>query len=514
MATKPDKFPEWANDNPVDPVSGQSARVAPPQSKKDSGWSREEVPPRQWFNWLSWKTNQWILWLEESVDDLLSRMTTVEDKVEARTETLDVDASGSGNIDLTGTRARFIRLTGARTANGELTFDDDARSYWILNETTGGFDLNAVTETGSTPITIQFKNTQLRSDGSEMIEPRANLAVAVAELPEGNAAFDYTFIDASSTGSEFRAVIELSNGDVIAGGAYSGAAGSPVFKSEDSGDTWSAVGASFFGDGDFINDLIVLENGTILAATNDKIAESTDGGENWSNNTTDFGGWRIYQSDNDDVYVIVSEAVYRSTNNGDTWSDISPDPGSLPGGSARAILRTEGGSLLFVGGQGVILRSTDNGSTWSSIDVSDDIGNTTLRCLYQDSSSQGVIASGSSQSGASVLRSEDDGETWTLVVSPDNSMTTIARCLRVGFDRTLYFGIAGRAVAYALNTGDRWRFLSEPSFSRLYGATILSDGRILAVGTGLNNEAIAVRIESISQQNAIPLGDIIDALEW
>ena len=165
MATKPDKFPEWANDNPVDPVSGQSARVAPPQSKKDSGWSREEVPPRQWFNWLSWKTNQWILWLEESVDNLLSRMTAVE----ARTETLVVDAAGDGDIDLTGTKAALIIFEGVRTGDGTVTFADDARSYFVIEDTSGDFTLSAKTDTGSDTIPIE-RGEMIRvwSDGAEI----------------------------------------------------------------------------------------------------------------------------------------------------------------------------------------------------------------------------------------------------------------------------------------------------------------------------------------------------------
>ena len=172
MATKPDKFPEWANDNPVDPTSGQSARVAPPQSKKDSGWSREEVPPRQWFNWLSWKTNQWILWLEESVDDLLSRMTTAESnisEVKDRTETLVVDATGDGDIDLTGTKAALIILEGVRTGDGTVTFADDARSYFVIEDTSGDFTLSAKTDTGSDTIPI-VRDEMIRvwSDGSEI----------------------------------------------------------------------------------------------------------------------------------------------------------------------------------------------------------------------------------------------------------------------------------------------------------------------------------------------------------
>jgi len=63
---RPDGFPEWADENPVDPVSGQLARVEPPDGQKQTGWDRNQVPPRQWMNWLAWKTNQWIQWLDRN----------------------------------------------------------------------------------------------------------------------------------------------------------------------------------------------------------------------------------------------------------------------------------------------------------------------------------------------------------------------------------------------------------------------------------------------------------------
>lgn len=62
---KPTEFPDWATEEEVDGVSGQLNRVEPPSSSKESGWIRREIPPRQWFNWLLWKTSLWIRFFEE-----------------------------------------------------------------------------------------------------------------------------------------------------------------------------------------------------------------------------------------------------------------------------------------------------------------------------------------------------------------------------------------------------------------------------------------------------------------
>jgi hypothetical protein len=72
MTTKPSDFPDWATQDQIDPVSFQNNVVEPPDSRKLSGWTRFEVPPRQWFNWLARLTGQWIRWNEENTEKLLN----------------------------------------------------------------------------------------------------------------------------------------------------------------------------------------------------------------------------------------------------------------------------------------------------------------------------------------------------------------------------------------------------------------------------------------------------------
>lgn len=67
---KPDKLPRWAtefiNNGPNHTPNVQE----PPEAKKDFGWNFLEKPPRQWVNWLALKAYQWLLWSEESIDEL------------------------------------------------------------------------------------------------------------------------------------------------------------------------------------------------------------------------------------------------------------------------------------------------------------------------------------------------------------------------------------------------------------------------------------------------------------
>lgn len=68
MADKPTVLPKWAEEDETDPTSGQPNVSEPPEAKKDSGFDRYDVPPRQWINWLARLTYRWILWAKEELE--------------------------------------------------------------------------------------------------------------------------------------------------------------------------------------------------------------------------------------------------------------------------------------------------------------------------------------------------------------------------------------------------------------------------------------------------------------
>lgn len=67
MPERPQDLPRWAMEDQIDETSGQLNVVEPPEARKDSGWDRREIPPRQWFNWLARKTAKWVEWLDSRV---------------------------------------------------------------------------------------------------------------------------------------------------------------------------------------------------------------------------------------------------------------------------------------------------------------------------------------------------------------------------------------------------------------------------------------------------------------
>lgn len=69
MADRPEDHPDFAMENVVDPVSGQNNSAKPPAPYPARGWARNEIPPRQYDNWVKRTVSLWIRWLEQKVDE-------------------------------------------------------------------------------------------------------------------------------------------------------------------------------------------------------------------------------------------------------------------------------------------------------------------------------------------------------------------------------------------------------------------------------------------------------------
>jgi len=79
---QPDQFPDWAMLDVVDGVSHINNVIAPPLEKQDSGWARQEFPPRQWFNWLGRYTAKWIRYLFQEVGNAATDIAALQAQVD------------------------------------------------------------------------------------------------------------------------------------------------------------------------------------------------------------------------------------------------------------------------------------------------------------------------------------------------------------------------------------------------------------------------------------------------
>lgn len=58
------KFPRWASENIVNPTNRENNVYEPSEQKKNLGWDLNEIPPRQYFNWLGRQTYESLNYLD------------------------------------------------------------------------------------------------------------------------------------------------------------------------------------------------------------------------------------------------------------------------------------------------------------------------------------------------------------------------------------------------------------------------------------------------------------------
>jgi photosystem II stability/assembly factor-like uncharacterized protein len=156
------------------------------------------------------------------------------------------------------------------------------------------------------------------------------------------------------------------------------APGSGIFRSQDSGNTWSRLTSSGLPEGDWGRPAIAVspDGKRVYALIDDGkksgLYRSDDGGDTWTLKNSDsrltsrawyFGNITI-DPENSDVFYVPNVALYRSEDGGQTISIVRGAPGGDdyhqlwvdPKDSARMILATDQGTTI----------SVDRGATWST----------------------------------------------------------------------------------------------------------------------------------------------------
>jgi len=118
MPTEPTKLPEWATTDVVDGTSGENNVAEPSAAKKLRGWDREEIPPRQWWNWLGRLTNEWVEWFQGTTIPLsITNSTLNEQKTDVTGHTHEITG-----IQVTDFKTS-LTYHSAAFANGSEEFD-------------------------------------------------------------------------------------------------------------------------------------------------------------------------------------------------------------------------------------------------------------------------------------------------------------------------------------------------------------------------------------------------------
>lgn len=133
MATRPSVDLDWAENDVVDPTSGENNKVEPPTAWKNNGWGYQEKPPRNYDNYHKWNTGQWVKYLDEiavrpATHFLAATNADAETKLHADTvcdgtdDHTDINAAISGLPSVGG---KVLLSEGTFTIAGEISLDSN-----------------------------------------------------------------------------------------------------------------------------------------------------------------------------------------------------------------------------------------------------------------------------------------------------------------------------------------------------------------------------------------------------
>ena len=141
-----------------------------------------------------------------------------------------------------------------------------------------------------------------------------------------------------------------------------------MYRSGDAGESWSSSQAGIRAAD--VRD-ILIQNGTVYAATFGSLFFSTDSGSTWTQGVgINAPALNAVAALGSDLYIGTShgsldlQEVYRSSDGGITWA---PTAGDLSGSSVRALAAQ--GSTMFAGTSGEGVYRTDDAGAPSGIAI-------------------------------------------------------------------------------------------------------------------------------------------------
>ncbi len=260
-----------------------------------------------------------------------------------------------------------------------------------------------------------------------------------------------------------------------AGNVFLGTVGEGVFRSTNSGTSWSPANA---GITDATVQAFTASPGFLFAglqfdnAVSGGVVRSSDGGATWLQTSSDLAGRTVYSllATGGAVYAGDGiDGVYKSTDDGANWTLANDGMGS----NSINGLAVNGGTLFAVAGQGMF-RSTNGADSWTPVPDME------FRSFFSIASAGSIIVAGGFQS---VALSTNGGSSWKFVDVPLPSFSRIASLAIDG--TTIYAGTAGFpfGVYKSTDSGAHWAPSNDSiEIVSVTGITLSSGRVVLAAG--------------------------------
>jgi hypothetical protein len=153
--------------------------------------------------------------------------------------------------------------------------------------------------------------------------------------------------------------------------------GSPVFRTDNGGDTWTGLGSGLRTNGVRAFAIDPAAPDTVYAAGElGGVFKSSDAGATWLATGSEISYWQVnalvVAGGSSAVYAATPGGIYRSTDGGDTWAFV------LSGWGTSLVASTESPSVVYagLGGNGFpvgVFKSVDGGDTWTDTGLTDPV---------------------------------------------------------------------------------------------------------------------------------------------
>ena len=218
---------------------------------------------------------------------------------------------------------------------------------------------------------------------------------------------------------------------------------SKVWKSEDSGNTWSQLFENQEDQGgDWVTELWMDHvNGDLIyfIASGQRLYISQDGGLTWNSVASlenemgiSFGTAWVGEA----AFLLKGEALYQTTDSGSTWTRVEKDITPFRVGDLE--VSAQDNSLVYLGTSGVYVNTLDN-QGW--IDKSVGLGGVKVSLYLDPSNNNSFYLTGTGDKQGDLFASEDGGINWEL------------RSGSEVWEKRASFTVAGGDVLYQLRNG-------------------------------------------------------------
>jgi uncharacterized protein (TIGR03437 family) len=239
---------------------------------------------------------------------------------------------------------------------------------------------------------------------------------------------------------------------------FAGTQGGGIYRSNDSGKTWTAINNGLDENGLRVNAL-VFANSTLYAGTNSGVWRSTDNGQNWTafnaNTTPDNPNfiWPVRALIYDGATLIAgtTRGVYRFNNSLQKFETINNGLVDSGTGLPRPIYSLAvHNNTLFAGGYSAVYRFTSATSTWAATAVGPNGDSLLGISLLSDGAT--LYAGG----GNGVYRTATNGSAWTASNTGLPPGTGVFALTKTTNPTVLYVGLNGSGVYRSTDGGLNW----------------------------------------------------------